>query len=80
LVSVTEGHDKPAKYPLLFHEVRALVLNKIDLLPYTDFDTQAFVSDFRALNADAPLFPLSCRTGEGVEAFVAWLESAGVQR
>ena len=74
VLSVTEGHDKPAKYPLLFHELSALILGKTDLLPHVDFDLQAFEADFRGLNAQAPLFPLSCRTGEGVAAFVEWLE------
>jgi hydrogenase nickel incorporation protein HypB len=73
VLSVTEGHDKPAKYPLLFHEAAALVLNKIDLLPYTDFDVAAFTEDFRRINASAPVFHVSCRTGEGVEAFAGWL-------
>jgi len=76
VLSVTEGHDKPAKYPLLFHEVRALVLNKIDLLPHTDFDHAAFERDFRELNAAAPIFRVSCRTGEGVGAWTHWLEHA----
>ena len=74
LLSVTEGHDKPAKYPLLFHEVGALVLNKVDLLPYTDFDLDLFERDFRGLNSRAPVFPVSCRTGEGIGAFVRWLQ------
>ncbi|MFH0916276.1 MAG: hydrogenase nickel incorporation protein HypB [bacterium] len=74
LLSVTEGHDKPAKYPLLFHEVGALVLNKVDLLPYTDFDLDLFERDFRGLNAHAPVFLVSCRTGEGIAAFVSWLQ------
>jgi hydrogenase nickel incorporation protein HypB len=74
ILSVTEGHDKPAKYPLLFHEVAALVLNKIDLLPYTDFDYAKFEADFRKLNATAPIFRLSCRTGEGLGEWVHWLE------
>lgn len=74
LLSVTEGHDKPAKYPLLFHEVAALVLNKIDLLPYTDFDYQRFETDFRRLNASAPIFRLSCRSGEGLEEWLHWLQ------
>ncbi len=76
LLSVAEGHDKPSKYPLLFHEVKALVLNKIDLLPYTDFDFDRFHADFRRLNADAPIFRLSCRTGEGLDAWAHWLEHA----
>jgi len=74
ILSVTEGHDKPAKYPLLFHEVAALVLNKMDLLPYTDFDYARFEADFRKLNATAPIFKLSCRTGEGLGEWVHWLE------
>ena len=74
VLSVTEGHDKPAKYPLLFHEIGALVLNKIDLLPHTDFDRAAFDEDFRKLNASAPVFPVSCRTGEGLAPWTHWLE------
>ena len=76
ILSVTEGHDKPAKYPLLFHEVSALVLNKIDLLPYTNFDFDLFLRDFRKLNADAPVFPLSCKTGKGIAEWVHWLQHA----
>jgi hydrogenase nickel incorporation protein HypB len=74
ILSITEGHDKPAKYPLLFHEIAALVLNKIDLLPYTNFDRQQFLKDFRKLNADAPVFELSCRTGAGLGEWTHWLE------
>jgi hydrogenase nickel incorporation protein HypB len=76
ILSVTEGHDKPAKYPLLFHEVAALVLNKIDLLPHTDFDRARFLRDFRKLNATAPVFELSCRTGQGLPEWIHWLEHA----
>jgi len=76
ILSVTEGHDKPAKYPLLFHEIAALVLNKIDLLPHTDFDYAKFEADFRKLNAAAPIFKLSCRTGEGLGEWAHWLEHA----
>jgi hydrogenase nickel incorporation protein HypB len=74
VLSVTEGHDKPAKYPLLFHEISALVLNKIDLLPHTDFHFDQFLHDFRKLNAAAPVFPLSCRTGQGIGDWTHWLE------
>jgi hydrogenase nickel incorporation protein HypB len=74
ILSVTEGHDKPAKYPLLFHEVGALILNKIDLLPYTDFDFEQFLRDFRQLNAEAPVFQVSCKTGKGVGEWTHWLE------
>jgi len=74
ILSVTEGHDKPGKYPLLFHEVSALVLNKIDLLPYTDFNFDQFVADFRKLNATAPLFQVSCKAGQGIAQWAHWLE------
>lgn len=74
ILSVTEGHDKPGKYPLLFHEIAALVLNKIDLLPYTDFSVDSFLKDFRKLNANAPVFQVSCRTGQGLDEWTHWLE------
>jgi hydrogenase nickel incorporation protein HypB len=74
IVSVPEGHDKPGKYPLLFHEVSALVLNKMDLLPYTDFNYEQFVADFRKLNATAPLFQVSCKAGQGIAEWAHWLE------
>ncbi|MEJ2735130.1 MAG: hydrogenase nickel incorporation protein HypB [Anaerolineae bacterium] len=73
IANVPEGHDKPLKYPGMFTVVDALVLNKIDLLPYLDFDREAFRTAFRALNADAPLFEVSCKTGEGLAAWVDWL-------
>jgi len=73
IANVPEGHDKPLKYPGMFTVVDALVLNKIDLMPYLDFDPEAFRTAFRALNAEAPLFEVSCKTGEGIEAWVAWL-------
>lgn len=76
ILSVTEGHDKPAKYPLLFHEISALVLNKIDLLPYTDFDFDLFLHDFRKLNASAPVFQVSCKSGAGLGQWTHWLEHA----
>ena len=74
ILSVTEGHDKPGKYPLLFHEVSALVLNKVDLLPYTNFDYDEFLRDFRKLNANAPVFQVSCRSGQGISEWAHWLE------
>lgn len=74
ILSVTEGHDKPAKYPLLFHEVAALVLNKADLLPHCDFNYDTFLADFRKLNAHAPIFTVSCKTGEGLDEWIHWLE------
>jgi hydrogenase nickel incorporation protein HypB len=74
ILSVTEGHDKPAKYPLMFHESRVLLLNKIDLLPHTDFDVEAAVRDARALNPELEVIRTSARTGEGLDAWTRWLE------
>ena len=73
IAHVPEGHDKPIKYPNMFVVVDALVLNKIDLMPYLDFDAAAFRQAVRALNAEAPLFEVSCKTGEGLDAWVEWL-------
>lgn len=74
ILSVTEGDDKPEKYPLLFHLAKAMVLNKIDLLPYVDFDVQKACALARKLNADLEIFEVSCRTGQGLEQWFAWLE------
>ena len=73
LLSVTEGDDKPEKYPLLFAEARVMVLNKIDLLPYVDFDTERASQFARALNKDIDIIPLSCRSGEGLQPWYDWL-------
>ena len=70
---VPEGHDKPVKYPGMFTVVDALVLNKMDLMPYLDFDRDAFHTAFRALNAGAPIFEVSCKTGGGIAAWAEWL-------
>ncbi|RME65724.1 MAG: hydrogenase accessory protein HypB [Caldilineae bacterium] len=71
--SAPEGHDKPYKYPGMFAAADAVVLNKADLLEVFDFDVDYFTQGLRMVNPDAPLFVLSCRTGEGVDAWVAWL-------
>jgi hydrogenase nickel incorporation protein HypB len=73
IAHVAEGDDKPIKYPGMFAVVDALVLNKIDLIPYLDFDLDAFCTAVRALNATAPLFEVSCATGEGIDAWADWL-------
>ena len=75
VASVPEGHDKPVKYPGIFAVADAVVLNKIDLAPYIDFDAEAFRSGVRAVNGQAPLFEISCRTGAGIDDWVAWLQS-----
>jgi hydrogenase nickel incorporation protein HypB len=73
IASVPEGHDKPIKYPGIFVQTDALLLNKTDLKPYLDFDTDVFRTAIRALNAEAPLFEVSCKTGEGLDVWVEWL-------
>jgi len=75
IAHLPEGDDKPIKYPGMFTAVDALVLNKTDLAPYVDFDLGAFQTAFRALNLGAPLFQVSCKTGEGIGAWVAWLQA-----
>jgi len=77
IAHMPEGDDKPIKYPGMFIAVDALVLNKTDLAPYVEFSLAAFQEAFRALNPRAPLFQLSCKTGEGLDAWVAWLEGQG---
>ena len=73
VLSVAEGHDKPLKYPLMFQRSSALVLNKIDLLPYTNADINRMRRDSRALNPKLSVFEVSCRTGEGIEPWAQWL-------
>ena len=73
VVSAAEGHDKPAKYPALFRTAHVTVLNKIDLIPYLDFDEEQFTSDVRRLNPEMPILRVSCRTGEGVSEWAEWL-------
>jgi len=73
LLSVPEGDDKPYKYPLMFTEANVVLINKIDLLPYLDFNTAAFTQAVSGLNPKARIFPISCKTGEGLEAWFSWL-------
>lgn len=82
ILSVTEGDDKPEKYPFIFAESRVMILNKIDLLPYVRFDVEKASAFARALNKDMEIFPLSAATGEGMEAWYNWLrrERAGKLR
>ena len=73
LLSVAEGDDKPEKYPLLFNLARALVLNKVDLLPYVDFDMTRARNFATKLNKDLDIFEVSCRQGQGLQAWYDWL-------
>jgi hydrogenase nickel incorporation protein HypB len=76
IASVPEGDDKPYKYPGMYRGVDALVINKVDLLPYVDFDMQYFQAGVEALNPGLVTFPLSCRTGEGLPPWIDWLTAA----
>lgn len=79
LLSVPEGHDKPYKYPALFQSADAIVVSKLDLLPYLDFNLDAFQELMRGVNPQAPILPLSARTGAGLEAWLQWLEKKWVR-
>ena len=73
ILSVPEGHDKPLKYPLIFQTCGAMIVNKIDVLPYFDFDLDKVTEFARRRNPDLEIFPISAKTGEGVEALADWL-------
>lgn len=73
ILSVPEGHDKPLKYPLIFQVCDALVINKIDVLPYFNFDMEKVVEYAHMRNPRLEIFPVSAATGEGVEAWCEWL-------
>lgn len=74
IASIPEGDDKPYKYPTMYRGVDALVINKIDLLPYIDFNMEYFQRGVELLNPGLVTFPLSCQTGEGLEAWITWLQ------
>jgi hydrogenase nickel incorporation protein HypB len=74
MANVAEGDDKPYKYPLLFSKAKAVVINKIDLLPYFDFNKQYFYDGVKTLNDTAEIFEVSARTGEGFEVLAKWLK------
>lgn len=74
LLSITEGHDKPLKYPLMFKESSALLLNKVDLLPHVDVDINKIKRDTLSINPSISIFEISCKTGEGLEEWVRWLK------
>ena len=74
VASVTEGEDKPLKYPLMFRACELVVLNKIDLLPHVDFDLERYLHHLDAVHPGVATMQVSARTGEGVEAFREWLE------
>jgi hydrogenase nickel incorporation protein HypB len=73
IASIPEGDDKPYKYPVMYRGVDALVINKIDLLPYVEFNMDFFRKGVEILNPGLITFPLSCKTGEGLEAWIGWI-------
>ena len=75
LLSVTEGDDKPEKYPMMFAQSKVLLLNKVDLLPYVDFDLARARNFATKLNKDLDIFEVSCRKGDGLEGWYNWLRS-----
>jgi hydrogenase nickel incorporation protein HypB len=73
VISVTEGADKPLKYPHMFAAAQLVVINKIDLLPYVDFDLDVCAANARSVNPHAQMLPVSATTGEGIESWLQWL-------
>ena len=74
VLSVTEGEDKPVKYPLMFRECDAAVLNKTDLLPYLDYDRDAAIGYIRQVHPHMPVFEMSAKTGDGLDAWIEWIK------
>ncbi len=73
--STVEGAEKPKKYPMMFHESTAVLLNKIDLIPYAGVSLDELQRNVREVSPTTTIFPLSCRTGEGIDAWVSWLKA-----
>jgi hydrogenase nickel incorporation protein HypB len=73
IASIPEGDDKPYKYPGMYRGVQVLIINKIDLLPYVPFDMDYFTKGVEVLNPGVAIFPVSCKTGENMDAWVDWL-------
>jgi hydrogenase nickel incorporation protein HypB len=80
VANVTEGDDKPYKYPKMYRNIDVLLLNKVDLLPYVQFDMEYYRKGVEMLNPGLTLFPVSCRTGEGIDAWTTWLAGKQPQR
>jgi hydrogenase nickel incorporation protein HypB len=75
ILSLTEGHDKPLKYPIIFQESKALLISKIDLKPFLDVDIEKIKRDARSLNHSLEIFEVSSKTGEGIEPWVKWIKT-----
>lgn len=73
--STVEGAEKPKKYPLMFHESDAVILNKIDLLPYAGVSFEELATNVEEVNPTAPIFPVSCRSGDGIDNWIEWFRT-----
>ncbi|MEJ2183213.1 MAG: hydrogenase nickel incorporation protein HypB [Nitrospirota bacterium] len=80
ILSLSEGHDKPLKYPLMFQQSQALVINKMDLLPHVDADVGKIKKDALSLNPALRVFEVSCKTGEGLTEWTGWLKELHAAR
>lgn len=74
--SVVEGAEKPKKYPVMFHKVDVVLLNKIDLIPYSGISLDELINNVREINPSAKIFPISCRTGEGIDDWIDWFSQS----
>jgi len=74
VVSITEGDDKPEKYPMIFREAKAVIVNKTDLLPYTNFSNDSFTSDLKKINDRITRFDVSCTRGDGLSGWYKWID------
>lgn len=79
ILSVTEGDDKPLKYPLMFEKSDVLIISKIDALPYFDFDLETCIKRVKRLNPNIKIFPLSAKTKEGMKEWLDWLQEETVE-
>lgn len=75
ILSTTEGADKPSKYPLMFYESKVLLINKMDLAHYVDFDLEKARKDARAINPGLHIMEVSCKSGKGLEDWFSWIGS-----
>ena len=80
LLSITEGEDKPLKYPIMFREADCLLITKMDLAPHLDVDVETIVSNVRQLNSKAAIIPVSAKSGEGLTKWLAWIKQAVANR
>jgi hydrogenase nickel incorporation protein HypB len=79
LLSVTEGEDKPLKYPVMFQEADCLLITKIDLIPHLNISVQRMIDNVRQMNSHATIIPVSAQTGEGLEAWYEWVRNLSLK-